>query len=393
VIIGGGVMGCSIAYNLAAKGMTGIVLLERDVLGAGATGRSTATVHTHFSTSVLTKLAQQSLAIFRSFDDLVGGTCGFTGTGHLVFAGGEHHVQTNASIALHHEAGIETRLVSHQDASELARGFQLRDCAAIVYEPLSGYADASGTTLAYASRARQLGVKTELRTTATGLELTRGRITGVETGKGTIKAERVILAAGAWSRDFLLPYGVKLPLQVTRHEVAAFQKPSTDLGNIPVISDLINQTHFRPEGEDLILAGTAEPQQSDKSLTDPAFYGQRPTQEFTEAVWPRLVNRVPMMETAKYTNGFAGLYTSTPDRHPIIDRLRIHSGLEGLFLCAGFSGHGFKLAPAVGVAMAELVLHEDSPSQDISDLGISRFQDSSKKEQTLTFSSEADVII
>lgn len=385
-------MGCSIAYNLAAKGMTGIVLLERDVLGSGATGRSTATVHTHFSTPVLTRMAWQSLQIFRSFNELVGGSCGFTETGHLVFAGRDQKVKTDARVTLQQASGIATSLIDHQDADELATGFQLRDCAAIVYEPLSGYADASGTALAYASRARQLGVKTELRTTATGLELDGGRITGVVTDKGTISTERVIVAAGAWSRDFLLPYRVNLPLQVTRHEVAAFQRPSNKK-NLPVVSDLINQTRIRPEGEDLVLAGVAEPQEPSAALTDPAFYGQRATQEFMEAVWPRLANRMPMMETAEYKNGFAGLYTSTPDRHPIIDRLDLTTGLEGLFLCAGFSGHGFKLAPAVGVAMADLVLNYDSPSQDISALAISRFQTSSETEQMLNLNSEADVII
>ena len=174
--------------------------------------------------------------------------------------------------------------------------------------------------------------------------------------------------------------------------MAAFQGHFDKSKGIPAVSDLINQTHFRPEGDGLVLAGVGEPQESGKPITDPAFYGHRPTHGFTETVWNRLADRIPVMRNAEYHNGFAGFYTSTPDRHPIIDQLDESSGLDGLFLCAGFSGHGFKLAPAVGVAMADLAL-DSSGNIDLSPFRISRFQSAPGQDQMLRFNNEANVII
>ena len=369
VIIGGGVMGCSIAYNLAARGMTNVLLLERDVLGSGSTGRSTASVHTHYSTEVLARMAYRSLQVFRNFDDVVGGECGFTETGHLVFAGRNDYARVVASVALQREIGIETSIINRQDAAELFPGFHLDDCAAIAYERLSGHADASGTALAYASRARQLGVRTALRSPATGLEIAGGKVAAAITARGRISTGCVIVAAGAWSRNFLAPYGVSLPLEIARHEVVAFRRPSAGLSNLPGVSDISNQIYFRPEGSDLLLVGGGGP---GETVEDPAVYGQRPTQGFIESVWTRLAKRIPVMEQAEYTTGFAGLYTSTPDRHPIMGPV---DGIQGLHLCAGFSGHGFKLAPAVGAAVAEAVLGSPAtPSSiDISPLRLARF--------------------
>ena len=310
IIIGGGVMGCSIAYNLAVRGMTGVLLLERDVLGSGSTGRSTASVHTHYSTEVLARLAWHSLQVFRNFDDVVGGQCGFTETGHLVFAGEDGHDQVGASVALQQEAGIETSIINRQDAAAIA---------------------------------------------------------------------------GPWSGDFLAQYGISLPLRVTRHEVAAFRRPSLSPPSLPGASDMVNQIYLRPEGAGIVLVGGGGPGQT---VEDPALYGHRPTQGFIESVWTRLAKRIPMMEKAEYATGFAGLYTSTPDRHPIMDRV---AGIEGLYLCTGFSGHGFKLAPAVGAITTELVLDGRASTIDISPLRLSRFQPGPGKQNTSSYG--ANVVV
>jgi len=376
VIIGGGVMGCSIAYNLAARGMTDVVLLERDVLGSGSTGRSTATVHSHYSIEVLARMAWHSLHVFRNFNDVVGGECGFTETGHLVFAGRGDYALMSASVALQQEAGIETSIISPRQAAEIAPEFVVDDCAAIAYEPISGYADASGTALAYATRARQMGVTMDLQSPATGLEIDGGRVTSVVAGQDRISTSLAIVAAGPWSKNFVAPYGINLPLNVTRHEVAAFRMPSGRSNGLPGASDLANQIYLRPEGDGLVLVGSGGP---GEIVEDPEVYGHRPTQGFIESVWSRLAKRIPIMASAEYTTGFAGLYTSTPDRLPIMDLI---SGIEGLFICAGFSGHGFKLAPAVGAAMAELVLDGQASSIDISPLRLSRFQDGSRYHQS-----------
>ena len=127
--------------------------------------------------------------------------------------------------------------------------------------------------------------------------------------------------------------------------------------------------YFRPESTDLTLLGNGN---TEEIVEDPEIFAQRPAQHFIQDVWSRFVRRMPMMEEAEYSSGYAGLYTNTPDSHPVIDRV---GGIEGLYVCTGFSGHGFKLSPVVGVIMAELVLDGRATTIDMSPLRMSRFRE------------------
>jgi glycine/D-amino acid oxidase-like deaminating enzyme len=367
VIIGGGVMGCSILYHLAARGMTDSLLLERDLLGSGSTGRSSGAVRMHYSTEVHARMAWHSLQVFRDFDNRVGGECGYTNTGYLVFAGAEAAYSFRANLALQQRVGIETAEISRAEAAEIAPGFFLDDCAGIAYEPLSGHADPSGTALAFAARARELGARTRLQLPAVSVETESGRVTAVVTGDGRIETGRVIVATGPWSRRFLLRHGIDLPLTATRHEVVHLKRPLDRLPYHPGGGDIANLTYFRPEGADLTLVGNGNIEQE---VDDPEIYAQRPSQSFIQEIWTRLARRIPLMADAEYSTGYAGLYTSTPDSHPVMDRV---DGVDGLYVCTGFSGHGFKLSPAVGLLMAELVLDGRATTIDISPLRMSRF--------------------
>ena len=367
VIIGGGVMGCSILYHLAARGMTDSLLLERDVLGSGSTGRSSGAVRMHYSTEVHARMAWHSLQVFRDFDNRVGGECGYTNTGYLVFAGEEAAYSFRANLALQQRVGIETAEISRAEAAEIAPGFFLDDCAGIAYEPLSGHADPSGTALAFAARARELGARTRLQLPAVSVETEGGRVTAVVTGDGRIETGRVIVATGPWSRRFLLRHGIDLPLTATRHEVVHLKRPLDRLPYHPGGGDIANLTYFRPESADLTLVGNGNIEQE---VDDPEIYAQRPSQSFIQEIWTRLARRIPLMADAEYSTGYAGLYTSTPDSHPVMDRV---DGVDGLYVCTGFSGHGFKLSPAVGLLMAELVLDGRATTIDISPLRMSRF--------------------
>ncbi len=189
----------------------------------------------------------------------------------------------------------------------------------------------------------------------------------MNTAKGRIETSLTIVATGPWSRRFLLEHDIDLPLAATRHEVVHFKRPLDRLPNHPGGGDITNMIYFRPESTDLTLVGNGN---MEDVVEDPEVYAQRPTQAFIQSVWTRLANRIPIMEEAEYMTGYAGLYTSTPDSHPIMDQV---DGIEGLYICTGFSGHGFKLSPAVGVLMAELVLDGRATSIDISPLRMSRF--------------------
>ncbi len=373
VIIGGGVMGSSILFNLASRGLTNTVLLERDVLGSGSTGRSSGCVRMHYSNEVHARMAWQSLEVFRNFDEVVGGSvknqAAFVETGYLIFSGNDDVAIFNTNVAMHQRVGIQTSIISQEDAAEIAPGFKLDDCPSIAYEPRSGHADPSGTAAAYATRAREMGAQIKLQNPATTVEVSSGKVTAVITAQERIETPAAVIATGAWSRRFLLQHGIDLPLEATRHEVVHLKRPLDKLPNHPGGGDIANLIYFRPEGSDLTLVGNGNIEQV---VEDPEIYAARPSQSFIQEVWSRLVRRIPAMEEAEFSTGYSGLYTSTPDSHPVIDKVE---GIDGLYICTGFSGHGFKLSPMVGVLMAELMLDGQATTIDISPLRMSRFRE------------------
>ena len=379
VIIGGGVMGCSIACNLALTaadhGLRRIILLERDTLGSGSTGRSSAAIRMHYSTAVNAELAWRSLQIFRNFEDIIGGECGYTRTGYLVFAGEADLPSFRSNIATQQSVGVITDIISAGDAAELAPGFAVDDAAAIAYEPYSGHADASGTAYAYATRARAEGVPIRLQTPAAAIEtspdsMTRSgsRVVAVRTTGGErIETGIAVVATGPWTARFLAPHGIHVPMIATRHEVLHFRRPLDLVPHHPGGADIGNRIYFRPEGQDLTLVGNGN--HSDV-VDDPEVYAQRASPAFIQDVWQRLARRIPPIADAELAAGYAGLYTNTPDSHPVMDRI---DGVDGLYLCSGFSGHGFKLSPMVGVLMAELIANGTATTMDITPLRFSRF--------------------
>ena len=372
VIIGGGVMGCSILYNLAARGLTNTVLLERDALGSGSTGRSSGAVRMHYSNEVHARMAWQSLSIFRDFDEVIGSVgnqAAFVETGYLIFSGDDDVDAFHKNVAMHQKVGIQSSIISREDAAEIAPAFNLEDCAAIAYEPMSGHADPSGVAGAYASRAREMGAQVKLQAPATAVEVSSGKVTAVITAEERIETPAAVIATGPWSRRFLLQHGIDLPLEATRHEVIHLKRPVDKLPYHPGGGDIANLIYFRPEGADLTLVGNGNIEQV---VDDPEIYAARPSQSFIQEVWSRLVRRIPLMEEAEFSTGYAGLYTSTPDSHPVIDKVE---GIEGLYVCTGFSGHGFKLSPMVGVLVAELMLDGQATTIDISPLRMSRFHE------------------
>ena len=367
VIIGGGVMGASILHSLAVRGMTNTLLLERDVLGAGSTGRSSSAIRMHYSTEVHARMAWESFKVFRDFGEIVGGECGYIRTGHLIMAG-ENDIDTfRANVAMQQAVGIDTRLVTRDEARELAPSFYLDDCGIIAYEPLCGYGDASATCASFAQRARDLGARVALRCPAIGVEVTGGRVTAVATAEGRVATDRAVVATGPWSRRFLMEMGIDLPLEATRHEVIHLRRSPAGPDYHPGGGDIINQIYFRPEGGDLTLVGNGN---MEDLIEDPEIYAQRASPAFIQDIWTRLARRIPALADAEFSTGYAGLYTSTPDSHPIMDAVE---GIEGLYVCTGFSGHGFKLSPMVGVLMSELMLDGRASSIDIAPLRVSRF--------------------
>ncbi len=369
VVIGGGVMGTSILYNLASRGVRRPVLLERDTLGSGSTGRSSGAIRMHYSTEVNARLAWESLRIFQGFDDLVGGgDCGWVKTGYMVFVPQESTAGLEQNIAMQQSVGIATRIVSVEEARELAPAFHYGEEEAFAWESESGHGDPSGTALAYSTRARELGAQVVLESPAESVEVRNGRVTAVVTGKERYETPLAIVATGPWSSRFLGKLGVDLPLEATRHEVFLIRRPMDRLPFHPGGGDMANLIYFRPEGADLTLVGNGNREEG----ADPDAYSSRVGMDFVEDIWSRLAKRIPDIADGEFFTGYAGLYTTTPDLHPVIGRV---DGIDGLYVCTGFSGHGFKLAPAVGIVVAELILDGQARTVDISSLRMSRFRE------------------
>jgi sarcosine oxidase subunit beta len=370
VIVGGGSTGASIAYHLARRSVAGVVLLEQGFLASGATGRSSAIVRQHYAYPVTARMAKRALDVFRRFDEAIGGACGFTPTGYLALVGPGDREALAANVAMQAAAGVHTRVVGPAEIQELVPQMAVHDLAAAAHEPDAGYADPASTTVALARRARELGAQIVEGTAVRRIVVERGAVTGVETGRGLVATRTVVTAAGGWTPRLLAPLGVEVPITNTRHQIGVFERPPDFGPPHPVCGDFVNQVYFRPEQGGLTLVGSTKHTHEDLVDPDdyPATIEPRWVQEFAE----QSVHRFPQLAVARSRGGWAGFYDTTPDFQFILDRA---PGVAGLYLAAGFSGHGFKHAPILGDLVADLVLGT-APADPLIDLGffaLSRF--------------------
>ena len=367
VIIGGGVIGCAIQYNLAQLGVPNTVLLERDVLGSGSTGRSQAICRMHYSNPITTELAWQSLQIFADFDARVGGQSGFVRTGYLVVVNEADQGGLERNVAMQQELGVPTSVVSRDDLARLAPMVTLYDDERAAWEPESGYADPYQVTVSYSARAQEAGARIVTRNPASGIETDGDRVQAVVTANGErIATDTVIVAAGPWSKQVLAGVGVDVPLIPVRHQVATVARPVEVVPHHPTVGDISQSFSFRPDGSNFTTMGFGD----DDEQSDPDVYPQG--LELSEAATARakLARRIPGMADAYYRGGWSGLFTTTPDWHPILDAV---PGVGGLYCAIGFSGHGFKLSPAIGKSVAELVVEGRARDVDLTPLRFTRF--------------------
>jgi sarcosine oxidase subunit beta len=370
IVIGAGIMGCSTALELARRGLT-VALLEKSTVGAGPTGKSSAIIRQHYSNELTARMALYSLDIFQDFANQVGGECGFTRTGFLALAQASDSKGLEANVALQRGVGIKTELLSAQSLQEMMPGLDTSDLLVAAYEPESGYADPYLTVTSYAQAARNAGVKLMQETAVTDILFAGGRVAGVKTSAGELSASIVINSTGAWAAQVAAKTGVVVPINSCRVQVAFFRRPSGHEAPHPVVADFVNATYFRSETGQLTLVGLIDPGEAE-AIVDPDNFREGLDDGFVLEAGTGLVNRYPAMEQSQHTGGYASLYAITPDWHPILDELPAGSGC---YICSGFSGHGFKLGPAVGVMMADLVTKAAEPQFDSHLFRFGRFAD------------------
>ena len=358
VIIGGGVMGASIAYALTSRKGGRVILLERRALSTGTTGHSGAIIRQHYSNDVTIRMAQESLYIFERFDDIIGGECGFVRTGLLVVSGEQDVDALQANVKRQRRLGVNTKIIHSSDIDEVAPGYYHDDAAIACYEADTGVADPIATTYAFADRAREQGAIIQQGVTVTKLLADNERVIGVETTQGTILAPQIIFAANVWSASLVQPLGLTLPIKATRHPMLVLRRPPESNGhtsNHAVCFDEIQHIYMRPDNQGVTLIGSLLNVEEE---SNPDNYMQGVSKEEGNALRTAGEKRFPVLKQAVMRGGWAGIYDDSPDHHPILGRL---SAYDGLFCAVGFSGHGFKMSPCIGQWMAHLVLTGDTP--------------------------------
>lgn len=371
VVVGGGVVGTSIAFHLAKAGAGKVVLLERRYLGAGASGKSGAVVRMHYSNPYDASLAQLSLPYFQHWGDLVGhGDAGYRkhGMARLIVEGQEEPLRANVEML--QQCGVQTWLMPTDELRERCPDAYLDDVPLLCWEEEAGYADPNGAVQGFAAAAQALGVEIQLETDVTGVMTANGRVTGVETSKGPIAAGAVVLAAGAYANGLINPLGIDYGLRSNRVQVAIFRRPDTMGENHPIFIDSASRMWIRPDGPKHTLAGY----DYDIFGVDPDFYNESVDWDFLVECRKRLSHRMPGLKQAPMRGGWAGVITNSPDGHAVIEQT---PGYDGLFLALGDSGTNFKTAPMIGKCLAEWVIDGAPSSVDVTVFRGSRFSDGS----------------
>jgi glycine/D-amino acid oxidase-like deaminating enzyme len=260
---------------------------------------------------------------------------------------------------MHQFLGIEVELVGHDTASELWPAARLDDFAEFAYEPHGGYGDGHQTALAFGVAARRGGATLRQHSAVAAVEAKDGQVRGVQLEDGSrIGSAHVVLAAGPWSVDLAAGAGVDLPVRAQRAQILLVH-PGRDLGPVPVFSDLVSLQYVRTEGSSSILLGDSD--HTHPEWSDPDHYRERAGDDELAKAIPKFDHRFPGLDGASLSSSYAGCYDVTPDYNPVISP----SPVEGLWLCAGFSGHGYKISPSVGELMADLIVTGSSRHPDI----------------------------
>jgi glycine/D-amino acid oxidase-like deaminating enzyme len=361
-------MGASIAYHLARRGVRDVVVVEKGVVASGATGKSSACVRQHYSTPETCRMALQALSFFEHAAEHLGGRdAGFVRTGCLLVADARLQKEMAATVDLQTAIGIDTRLVSPGEASAIEPRVRTDDVVTGCFEPASGYADPVATAQGFAGAARDLGVRVMEETLVTGLLVDGSRIRGVETSRGRLEAPTVVNAAGLWADRIAAMAGVPLPITVCRHKISIVAWPAEARRPHPMVYDFATSIYTRPEAGGHILVGPLDDETPDRA--DPDQYREGVSFDENLEALRRVGQRFPVLEDGVVARGYAGCFDVTPDWHPVIDQ----TGPDGLYTAAGFSGHGFKLSPAVGHMVANLVLDGRRDGDDVHTFRLSRF--------------------
>jgi glycine/D-amino acid oxidase-like deaminating enzyme len=365
VVIGGGVNGTSIAYALASKGAR-TALVEKGAVASGASGRSSALVRMHYTNGGDARLAWASFPVFKHWSELMGGPPVFTRTGFVNVVAPAYARNLRRNVEMLRGIGVNTTAITPAELEELQPFAHVEDVGAAAYEPDSGYANPAETVEGFRRRAEELGARIMQWTAVTKIDRRESKVLGVETSAGRIDAGAVVLAAGAWSPRIGRELGLDLHSRPKAIDTVAVARPSEMQEGHMVFIDNVQGNYFRPEAGGLTLVGV--PCQAWDIDPDTLGTGLPPQAAGVGA--QLLTHRIPAMERATLSRGYRAFDGYSEDRHAILGGV---DGIDGLYLATAFSGSGFKIAPAVGICMAELIVEGRATTVDIEAFGVRRF--------------------
>ncbi|GEC03180.1 FAD-dependent oxidoreductase [Streptomyces spinoverrucosus] len=362
VVIGGGVMGTSIACHLARAGVPDVVLVERDELASGSTSKAAGGVRAQFSDELNIQLGARSLEAFGRFEEETGYDIGLHRVGYLFLLSTPEEVAAfEAGVRLQNALGVPSRLTDPAEAHRLSPLITTDGLLAAAYSPDDGHCTPEAVVHGYAATARRHGATILRHCEATGIELHGDTITAVTTSRGRIATDTVICAAGAWSRQVAATVGVDLPVEPLRRQIAVTEPVPGLPPTLPMTIDFTTSLYFHTEGPGL-LVGMSDPEETPGFATDTH-------DRWIPALCEAMARRAPALLDLRRTGGWAGLYENTPDHNALIGEAPSPSR----FLYAtGFSGHGFLQGPAVGEVVRDLYLGR-VPFVDVRPLSADRF--------------------
>jgi sarcosine oxidase subunit beta len=367
VVVGGGAMGASIAYHLAAVGVGRVVLLEREAaLGTGSTGRCAGGFRIQFSSEINVRLSLASVRMIRSFSDEHGLPLDVDVDGYLFLVRDEASwAGYRAAAAMQRSLGARVEELDAVAVAELVPGLATEGVVGATFGPDDGIADPSGLTNGYATLARRAGAELRLGTAATAIRTSPGggRVTGVSTPDGDIDAPVIVNAAGVWARELAATCGLDLPIEPQPRHVVTTSGFAGRPERRTLVIDTATMFYFHREGAGVLMGmpRLADAVPTFETVVDDGW--------IAEELLPTAVRVLPAIADAGLARSWVGLYEMTLDRHAILGPVE---GFDGLYLANGFSGHGFQHAPIVGKVIAELITGQPA-TVDVSVLCLERF--------------------
>jgi sarcosine oxidase subunit beta len=361
-IVGGGVMGCSLAYHLARRGVD-VLLLERGQLGSGSTARNAGGVRQQFSSEVNVRIGMRSVAILKRFEEEIGVPADFRQVGYLMLLTRPQEVEDfHRLMELWHRLGLtEARWLSTPEIGGLVPALNLADVLGATFGPTDGIASPDAVTMGYAAAARRHRARLKEGVEVTAIDVSGGRVTGVRTTAGEVSTRLVFNCAGPWAKVVGGLAGVDVPVEPYRRHIWVTDNIAEIGRQTPMTVDFTTSFYFHPEGEG-ILFGMSDREEAPTFSTEV-------NDAFLERVIEVGLHRLPALERAGIKTAWAGLYEVTPDHQAILGPV---TEVEGFWCACGFSGHGFMQAPAVGEQLAQL-LTEGKSEIDLSALSHARF--------------------